>query len=53
MKINALERTVIEWLLADSKLKPIKSTLNFDVLVVNERSFSGVRFLLNFPAPKP
>lgn len=48
MKANSLERTVIEKMLADPGVNPIKHTVNFDSVIVIERRFTGVGFFTDF-----
>ena len=48
MKANELEMAVIERLLADRELKPIRSAVNFDVVTVSDREWTGMGFLTEF-----
>lgn len=48
MKISELEKAVIGSILADSELTPIKSTVNFDTVVVSDREFTGPGFMTEF-----
>jgi hypothetical protein len=45
MKANELERLVIARMLADRELKPIRSSVNFDRVIVSDRGLSGAGFL--------
>lgn len=48
MKATELEQLVIGSMLADHELKPIRSTVNFDAVVVGDRELTGVGFLTEF-----
>lgn len=48
MKPNSLEKTLIEKMLADPEVNPIKHTVNFDSVIVIERRFTGVGFFTDF-----
>jgi hypothetical protein len=48
MRATEIEKVVIESMLADCELKPIRSTVNFDGVNVSDREFSGVGFLTEF-----
>jgi len=48
MKTTELEKLVIERMLADSDLKPVKSTVNFDAIEAVDRELTGVGFLTDF-----
>jgi hypothetical protein len=48
MKATELEQLVIGRLLADHELKPLRSAVNFDVVVVTDRELTGVGFLTEF-----
>ena len=48
MEAIELEKLVIESMLADRELKPVKSTVNLDAVVVVGREFTGVGFLVEY-----
>lgn len=48
MKTIELESLVIRSLLADPELKPIRSNVNFDSVVVSDRELTGGGFLTEF-----
>jgi len=48
MKTTELEKAVIQRMLADHELKPVRSAVNFDVVTVNDREFTGMGFLTEF-----
>ena len=48
MKITEIEKTVIQKMLADRELKPIRSTVNFDAVKVSDRHFTGHGFMSDF-----
>ncbi|MEO8703671.1 MAG: hypothetical protein ABI867_26715 [Kofleriaceae bacterium] len=46
--MTELEKLVIERMLADTRLAVTRRTLNFDLVVIRERSFSGTGFMAIF-----
>ena len=48
MKATELEKLVIESLLADDELKPVRSTVNFEAVFASDREFTGAGFLTAF-----
>ncbi|HKY41321.1 MAG TPA: hypothetical protein VJN18_35555 [Polyangiaceae bacterium] len=48
MKATELEKLVIGNMLADHELKPVRSSVNFDAVLVSDRELTGVGFLTEF-----
>lgn len=48
MKANDLEKAVVGRFLADPAVMPNKLIIDFEVVVVSSRDFTGVGFLTNF-----
>ena len=48
MKINDLEKSVIENMLIDQELLPVRLVPNFDLWSVSNRELTGVGFLTEF-----
>lgn len=48
MRATELEKAVIENMLADRELRPLRSTVNFDEVTVSDREFTGAGFLAEF-----
>lgn len=48
MKVTELEKLVIGSMLADHELKPVRSSVNFDAVLVSDRELTGVGFLTEF-----
>jgi hypothetical protein len=48
MKATELEKAVIERMLADRELRPIRSTVDFEKVTVSDREFTGAGFLTEF-----
>ena len=45
MKLTELEKAVINSILADNEVGPTRSAIDFDVVVVRDREFTGAGFL--------
>jgi hypothetical protein len=52
MKITELEKAVLQYMLADPELAPVRSAVNFDALTVSGREFTGAGFLTEFERSK-
>jgi hypothetical protein len=48
MKATELEKVVIERMLHDPELKPLRVAVDFDVVQVRDREFTGAGFLTEF-----
>jgi len=48
MKITELEKIVIERMLVDRTLKPVKLAVDFDRVSIRDREFTGAGFLTEF-----
>jgi len=48
MKVTELEKAVLERMLNEGELSLLKSTVNFDVVRVRDREFTGAGFLTEF-----
>lgn len=48
MRVTEIEKAVIESMLADRELKPLRFTVNFDAVTVSDREFTGAGFLTEF-----
>jgi hypothetical protein len=48
MRTTELEKAVIESMLADRELRPLRLTVNFDTVTVSDREFTGAGFLTEF-----
>ena len=48
MVATELEQLVIRNMFADQELKPVRSTVNFDAVVVGDRDLTGAGFLTEF-----